>query len=346
MSDYIAEKFFLLNFLNNFVFPVLTERPKDCSLIVGGAVSNAVKCQLEPYVDRWSGDINKKVRPAKGYIEGLNYLMSFLSSRYNSGNLTDNEKRIYNIIRKAKGNTKEEQLAVLWNLTYSAGSHQFNPICTSIPLGKQLKTILKSIIRSIASDHSVNTVLFLGRDAWLFAVMAALSGKKRFFYDSRASRVVAGSSLYSDNLGIKSFNGDDYAYQFRQNDLIFDTGFEGSIHKKIQSRTPFALKSQLLSSSKPDLQLWENFGLARNYALAIEYLPKFFKTGGVRKFGLGGEPIEIIQEVDYSIFLYAVLLTIYIVNEVSPKIVINSRTEEDARRAVELKNLIPSSSCA
>lgn len=167
-----------------------------------------------------------------------------------------------------------------------------------------IHVLLKNSIRNLRGQNS--RIIFLGRDVWPWYVVAQRIGLNSIF-DPRVSRTVANNKdaaqQISQELGLQSF------------DVIFDTGFAGSIHRAFSNHTGLKLGNLMLSSSLPQTTQFPNATLARNRALFLEYLPKYFGTGRVTD-GQIKQPLAPLYE-----FVSAAMLTIWAYKFVSPNFI-------------------------
>lgn len=142
-----------------------------------------------------------------------------------------------------------------------------------------------------------NKVLFLGRDVWLWAVLAEKFGVPHI-YDPRVSR----------NVAVRHDKFAQILYQAgaSEGDMLFDTGFAGTIFRNCMEALmhKIPLQNLMLSARAAETQ-FPNHQFARNRALFIEYLPKYFKTGKV-------DGDLVVQDLaDLDSFVQAALLTIW-----------------------------------
>jgi hypothetical protein len=107
--------------------------------------------------------------------------------------------------------------------------------------------------------------------------------------------MVAGSvHLYEALINVETNDGD----------ILFDTGFAGTIHRYVQDFCGRNLENLMFSAGRVQNQQFPNYGLSRNRALALEYLPKYFKTGTIREG-------KVVQELaSLPEFISAAALTI------------------------------------
>jgi hypothetical protein len=194
-------------------------------------------------------------------------------------------------------------------------------------------TIVKNSVKRLKElTVDGSKVLLLGRDVWLWAVIGEKMGL-RYVYDPRVSRGVA-----AEHAEMKSILE---TLDVKNNDIVFDTGFSGTIHRHCQaasdsglrqegifgnrnwlnSSDPFTyaqkervqLRNLMLSSGYKENQMFPNHGLARNRALFIEYLPKYYKTGFIDRTGRARQELSSVDEI-----VNCALMTIWAWNYESP----------------------------
>ena len=152
-----------------------------------------------------------------------------------------------------------------------------------------------------------NKVLLLGRDVWLWEVLCKKYGVRTLF-DPQISRAVAKEIQQTSKLK---------EYDIQDGDILFDTGFAGSIYLALRRAIPDKdLKCVLLSvnphANASIKQQFPNYGLARNRALVIEYTPKYFESGYVR----GGKVEQNFS--NFREFIDSALLTAWAWHAESP----------------------------
>jgi hypothetical protein len=168
-----------------------------------------------------------------------------------------------------------------------------------------LKTCVKTI-RSRLKGTSKKVVL-LGRDVWLVSVLCHKYGINHVF-DPRISRRVANDEQMKSLLP---------EYMLKEGDILFDTGFAGSIHRAVTGHSMIHLDNLMMSANSKENQLFPNSGIARNYALFFEYLPKYFQSGRV-------ENNQVVQDMaDFSEFVEAAMGTIWAWHHESPAVMIS-----------------------
>lgn len=160
-----------------------------------------------------------------------------------------------------------------------------------------------------------NKVLFLGRDVWLWYVLGQKMGL-RCVYSPVVSRYVSSNKIAMKKILEK--------LEIKNGDILFDTGFAGTIHRNATEAVPeVMLENLMLSTDKKDFQQFRNNGLSRNRALFIEYSPKYFRTGTLENKSEyfrdepTGETIQYYQGIGE--FLAAARLTIRFWHCESPK---------------------------
>lgn len=191
------------------------------------------------------------------------------------------------------------------------GAHRVNLIDSNKSAEDHLHWYLKTCCKSIKSRlaGTDKQVILLGRDVWLVSVLCDKMSIP-YVFDPRVSRGVAASE---DVCSL--FPG----WTMREGDILFDTGFAGTIHSRITERSGIHLENLMVSSYDKAKQLFPNSGIARNYALCVEYLPKYFKTGTVKE----GEIMQYYS--DFPAFVEAAMLTVWTRNYQSPALMYSDR---------------------
>ncbi len=193
-----------------------------------------------------------------------------------------------------------------WQL---AGSRPLTKINLSYSNEDHAHWYLKTCVKSIRTrlKGSERQVVLLGRDVWMVSVLCHKHGIPHV-YDPRISRGVAGSELMKGILP---------EYNLRKGDILFDTGFAGSIHKAVTNHSGMELENVMISAHSKDNQLFPNSGIARNYALFFEYLPKYFESGTTKD----GEVVQYMA--DFTEFVEAAMGTIWAWHHESPSIMVS-----------------------
>lgn len=183
-----------------------------------------------------------------------------------------------------------------------------------------IHNMIKNSVRELKSKlNPGNKAVLLGRDVWLFAVMCEKMGVP-YVYEPVVSRDVcrhfeALSSVVS-------------RLNLRSGDVLFDTGFQGSIYQAVDEITPVAIHCLMLSANENEFQQFPHNKLSRNRALFIEYLPKYFSTGRVTGFRFAErhdgkvEPAELVAVQPFSSaeqFINCALLTGWLWDYQSPR---------------------------
>ena len=171
-------------------------------------------------------------------------------------------------------------------------------------------TMVKNSVKNFKQHLEPGSkVILLGRDVWLWAILCEKHGVP-YVYDPRISRGVAYEwgvfSRRLTSLGVQA------------GDVFFDTGFAGTIYKQAV-HAMFGWDNQELNKClmfsairKEQYQQFKNYGLARNRALFIEYLPKYYQTAFV-------EQGTVVQRFsDFQQFVQCALLTIAMWERESP----------------------------
>jgi len=188
---------------------------------------------------------------------------------------------------------------------------------TDVSKEDQIHNIIKKSfysLRRIVEKDPLRRLVLTGRDVWLWEVMARKKNVPTIF-DPRVSRKVA-SNIQFDAL-VKTWHIDSST-------IIFDTGFAGSIYdaicrsaSKVQNKDIKGINLMLSTNCKDadgtSQQLYPNHKNARAKALAIEYLPKYQKSGTVKD----GQIVQYLADLDE--FVKAAALTIWFWHHESPK---------------------------
>lgn len=239
-------------------------------------------------------------RPMKGFIEPIGYLMAFLKA-YNSKDEHTGKIMLETLFPKtfkAKNKTAVEQIAAIkQDINAYAGtytrrsflservfSHTAERINSGFDGMTTTHTVIKNFIRSIDAE-GFKKMLFFGRDAWWFAVIAERMGIN-YYYDSTISRGVS-----STQTGVDTLTSNMGYLRYPHEAVFVDTGFEGSIVKNLKKHDAVfeQVAVRLFSANRPTndkgglIQPHPNFVLSRNYALSIEYYPKLNYTGKVER---------------------------------------------------------------
>lgn len=249
---------------------------------------------LEPF----TGVIRPKKVPS-GVPEEMGMLASFLASAGLYYSRVGNDHSLKRVIRQDSGKmhplTGSRDLSLIdQRLTVEDHAHWY------------LKTCVKTIRNRLKGTD--RQVILLGRDVWLVSVLCQKLGVSHV-YDPRVSRGVATSVQMLDLLP---------CYALREGDLLFDTGFAGSIHRAVTDHSGIHLENLMMSANDKGKQLFPNSGIARNYALFFEYLPKYFKTGTVKD----GKVVQYYAEMDE--FLNAAVQTIWAWHYESPNTIVSN----------------------
>lgn len=227
----------------------------------------------------------KENRPMAGYILPIGLVMSYLASLNNrDGNIGKtivmlhlrNTAAAKHLSRQAQLNALKQDLTDYVN-GLSHTPYQLNKTVNALD---SVHAVIKNFLRSIAKE-GFNHLLLTGRDAWWFAVVADRLGIP-YSYDSSLSRSVSASRS-----GYEVFKS--MVYRAGPKPVFVDTGFMGSVLKNLMKYNNSGdmpeIPIRLLSANRRQeydgeiIQSLMNFGLSRNYALSLEYLPKANKTG-------------------------------------------------------------------
>jgi hypothetical protein len=286
--------------LREFVFPQLLQYRKENAAPF--TTSGRLFAPLEPFtgkINPASGCMYTEMGMLKAFIKSIglwerlvtkSQLNLYSYDRYkNWGPLFDSNFKKFNVR----------------NISFD-GNHKLvvPPTMFKFSENQILHTLLKNSVRSLRAQKK--RVIFLGRDVWAWYVVAQQLGLDAVF-DPRVSRNVAvydtAVRQVCEELGLK------------EGDLIFDTGFAGTIPRLFRAYTRINFESVLLSSGTGLTYVSQQFPsakLARNRALFIEYLPKYFQSGRVVN-GEIQQPMASLAE-----FVMAALLTIWTYKYISP----------------------------
>lgn len=171
-----------------------------------------------------------------------------------------------------------------------------------------IHTLLKNTVRSLRSRKA--RVVFLGRDVWSWYVVAQQIGLNSIF-DPRVSREIA-----RDRDSILRIANE---LKLQDEDVLFDTGFAGTIHRQVSQHTGLKLTNLMLSCHSDEVKLFPTQALSRNRALFLEYLPKYFTSGRVN----GNEIHQTMTSLNE--FVRATLTTIWAYKFISPNMIIADR---------------------
>lgn len=158
-------------------------------------------------------------------------------------------------------------------------------------------TMIKNSVRDLRKRLPQGCkVILLGRDVWLWAVLCEKMNVP-YSYSPSVSRNV----VYSEEALRQVMRHIPLA----DGDILFDTGFAGTIHKYVsQYHSNIRLENVMFSAANKEFQQFRNYGLARNRALVIEYLPKYYNSARIWDG-------KVVQELaSFREFLKASVLTI------------------------------------
>lgn len=203
-----------------------------------------------------------------------------------------------------------------------AGSRQLTQINRAYSVEDHAHWYLKTCVKTIRTrlKDTNKQVILLGRDVWLISVLCHKLGVPHV-YDPRVSRNVATSEAMKGLLP---------EYCLREGDILFDTGFAGSIHRAVEDHSAMKLDNLMMSATHKENQIFPNSGIARNYALFFEYLPKYFKTGMTRD----GEVVQYMA--DFPEFVEAAMGTIWAWHHESPAVMVSENPNSLARKRMSI----------
>jgi len=166
-------------------------------------------------------------------------------------------------------------------------------------LSPEQMTVVKSVWRAAKRAARGKMLVLPGRDVWVFEVLARREGFPTIF-DPRCSRQTCQHREYRDRF-------DPYFH------ILLDTGFVGSIAKALSIDCILISADNRAFSAVRGKQAFPNLTGARNLALFLESLPKYWTSGIV----VGG---EIKQKLTAPIeFTRAAMLTQKVYKDSSPR---------------------------
>lgn len=182
-------------------------------------------------------------------------------------------------------------------------------------------TLIKASSRALERLARGRTVIFPGRDAWAWEVMARKHGFVGI-YDSRISREV--SDHPAALLGIIR----EWGITDLTDAIIFDSGWNGSVYRNFCAATGIRLNNVMFSTnltytdpkSKREMfcQVFPRHKGTRAKCLTIEYFPKYFRVGVVKD----GKPEQWLQDI--VTFVKAAAFTIWLWHYESPRFLKNA----------------------
>lgn len=158
---------------------------------------------------------------------------------------------------------------------YELGGHNLivKPSQSKFSVEQIFHSVLKNSVKNLGHTLSKGSkLLLLGRDVWAWAVLCEKMGVP-YVYDPRVSRQVACAH--------KVFKNILFELGAKEGDILFDTGFAGSIYYNAVQATDLKLVNLMFSATNNANQQFRNNGVIRNRALFAEYLPKYFLSGRV-----------------------------------------------------------------
>lgn len=192
------------------------------------------------------------------------------------------------------------------------------PAAGDVPPHDVIHNVVKNswrALRRVCTMSGPRTLILPGRDVWLWEVMCRKRNMPSV-YDPRVSR------LLTHNVDALRQVINSWGVNITPETVVFDTGFAGSIYRAICGATDVKMTNLMLSThisitSKAgkdiSCQIFPNHANARAKALAIEYLPKYWKTGTVRD----GQPVQYLADLDE--FVKCAALTIWFWHHRSPR---------------------------
>lgn len=250
-----------------------------------------------------------ELRPAKGYPDNYTGLLvtglkSFGMFEYLSG---DTIQALRNGFLPLDSHT----YSACQRLTVSAsGNRRATPTNDEIAaFVRDQHTIIKNSLRRLQKTLSPGCrIVFLGRDVWLWYVVAQALGYTNVVFDPRVSRTVA-----RDQKAFRSILTGS-SMRLNDGDILFDTGFAGSIYKAATDAVPEKrLRCYMLSTPREGWALFPNHRGARARALTIEYWPKYQQSGTVK------EGCVVQRYAQHDEFVHAAIMTIQFYSMESPR---------------------------
>jgi hypothetical protein len=206
-----------------------------------------------------------------------------------------------------------------------------HPVDTEPGYTKQdlLHSIIKNSWKALKRRSWGKTVVLPGRDVWLWWVMAQRYPGPEVVFDPTISRNTA---MDKELLKRRMLT---WGVTDWPKTIIYDTGFAGSIWRAMCKAIEQKPENVMLSTTLTErtkagreisCQIFPNHKGSRNKALAIEYLPKYWRSGHVRyklpevvgEYGRS-EMYQWLSELDE--FLRAAVMTIWFWNHQSPRFV-------------------------
>lgn len=169
-------------------------------------------------------------------------------------------------------------------------------------------TAIKAVWRSAKLAAHGRRIILAGRDVWIFEVLARREGANTLFLPALSRSTV--NSCYWNKLLTKQ-------------DFLFDTGFSGTIPKKLSMHVG---AWKLLSANSTTQQLLPRLLENRDLAIKIERTPKYWYSARLNEFDSKGRwipPSEGIPSnsiTDKLEFSNAALLTRQIWHDSSPRV--------------------------
>jgi hypothetical protein len=211
-----------------------------------------------------------------------------------------------------KGEVREQSLALLRELdgekivgNRSSELNRFNARGSDVVhsiLWNSLRAVKKRNRRLRRRGHRRRATVLPGRDVWAWEVLARRQSMRTYF-----NPVISRSVARDDQALLESMRGWPLDWSRA---LVFDTGFSGSIHRAICRVTHKRPDLLLLSGTN---QIFPNHSGSRAKALAIEYFPKYWRSGCVRE----GMPVQYLATLEE--FIRAAALTIWLWHHKSPR---------------------------
>ena len=183
---------------------------------------------------------------------------------------------------------------------YTGGQRQIKP---------EQMAVIKNAWRSAKSAANGKKILLMGRDVWVFEVLARRENYPTIF-DPSCSRQTCHHPKFA-------------VYNSREH-ILLDTGFVGSIARAMHIDC-ILLSADRMSDTVANKQVFPRLKGARSLALFLENLPKYWTSahlGGAYSDYSGKEARLILQSLSNSHeFREAALLTQEVYTDSSPRFV-------------------------
>jgi len=181
----------------------------------------------------------------------------------------------------------------------TSNSLETEKLSQNIHINSNQMTIIKNAWRSVKKQAHGRKVLLMGRDVWVFEVLARREGFPTYF-DPQCSRAAASCITLPFD---------------KKNCVLFDTGFMGSIARILKVDFILLSAEQHLNSK----QVFPRLTNSRSLALFLEELPKYWKCA----YQIDGKPHQ--ELANKTEFERAARLTMQVYKDSSPRFVNNRK---------------------